>query len=194
MLQFPAAHGSYPSWSRGVFASIFTAEEPPVHPRLTARRTLPRQLQYEHRNKKDIIDADTQAILDRMATGKPIDRDVYERIQSRGNKITEEIRAKHGTIEIAVDLIREHAKNEIVMERCVWAKTELMIAYHDEEVAYRCMTTDKAVRVFGFFERAQAGVELGNDSQEARELPEGVRRVRYSDHCQIRPSAKSMNS
>jgi hypothetical protein len=52
------------------------------------------------------IDADTDAILERIA-GKPLDPDVYRRIQDRGNKVTEEIRKKTGTNEIAVDLIRE---------------------------------------------------------------------------------------
>ena len=52
------------------------------------------------------IDADTEALLERIA-GKPLDPEVYRRIQERGNKATEEIRKKMGTIEIAVELIRE---------------------------------------------------------------------------------------
>ncbi|HJT32278.1 MAG TPA: hypothetical protein VJ783_09570 [Pirellulales bacterium] len=54
-----------------------------------------------------IIDADTQAILERIAHGTPLPADVYQRIQERGDKLTEQIRAQYGTIEIAVDLIRE---------------------------------------------------------------------------------------
>ena len=54
-----------------------------------------------------IIDADTEAILERIAHGKRLDPAVYRRIQERGDKATEEIRKKYGTIEIAVDLIRE---------------------------------------------------------------------------------------
>lgn len=54
---------------------------------------------------------DTEAILERMATGKPLEPEVYRRIQERGDKITEELRQKYGTIEIAVDLIRE-TRNE----------------------------------------------------------------------------------
>ncbi len=53
------------------------------------------------------IDPDTEAILERMATGKPIDPDVYRRIRAEGAKITEEIRRKQGILDIAVDLIRE---------------------------------------------------------------------------------------
>ena len=52
------------------------------------------------------IDADTESLLERIA-GKPLDPEVYRRIQERGNKATEEIRKKSGTIEIAVELIRE---------------------------------------------------------------------------------------
>jgi len=52
-------------------------------------------------------DADTEAILNRMASGKPLDPDVYRRIRAEGAKITEAIRRKHGILNIAVDLIRE---------------------------------------------------------------------------------------
>ena len=53
------------------------------------------------------IDPDTEAILERIATGKPLDPDVYRRIRAEGAKITEEIRRKYGVLDIAVDLIRE---------------------------------------------------------------------------------------
>jgi hypothetical protein len=53
------------------------------------------------------IDPDTEAILERMTTGKPLDPDVYRRIREEGAKITEEVRRKHGVLDIAVDLIRE---------------------------------------------------------------------------------------
>ena len=36
-----------------------------------------------------------------------LDPAVYRRMQVRGDKVTEEIRKKYGTVEIAVDLIRE---------------------------------------------------------------------------------------
>jgi hypothetical protein len=52
-------------------------------------------------------DADTDAILKRMETGKPLDSDVYRRIRAEGARITESIRRKHGTLDIAVDLVRE---------------------------------------------------------------------------------------
>jgi len=51
-------------------------------------------------------DADTEALLERIA-GKPLDPEVYRRIQERGNKVTEEIRQTTGMVEIAVDLVRE---------------------------------------------------------------------------------------
>lgn len=56
---------------------------------------------------KPTIDSDTQAILERIVHGTPLPADVYQRIQERGDKLTEQIRQQYGTIEIAVDLIRE---------------------------------------------------------------------------------------
>ena len=60
-------------------------------------------------------DADTEALLERIA-GRRLDPEVYQRIQERGNKATEEIREKFGTIEIAVGLIRE-TRGESVDEK-----------------------------------------------------------------------------
>ncbi|MEI8020211.1 MAG: hypothetical protein WCH39_18555 [Schlesneria sp.] len=60
-------------------------------------------------------DADTEALLERIA-GRRLDPEVYQRIQERGNKATEEIREKFGTIEIAVELIRE-TRGESVDEK-----------------------------------------------------------------------------
>jgi hypothetical protein len=51
--------------------------------------------------------ADTQAVIDKLMTGKPLDPETYARIRERGERITEEVRRKHGILNIAVDLIRE---------------------------------------------------------------------------------------
>jgi hypothetical protein len=56
---------------------------------------------------KPILDADTEALMERVLHGKPLDPEVYQRIRAEGDRITEEIRRQHGTIEIAVELIRE---------------------------------------------------------------------------------------
>jgi hypothetical protein len=53
------------------------------------------------------LDADTKALLAWLADGTPLPCDVRKRIQERGDELTEEIRQKYGTVEIAVDLIRE---------------------------------------------------------------------------------------
>lgn len=53
------------------------------------------------------LDADTEALMERISHGTPLPPDVYRRIQERGDQLTEEIRQKYGTREIAVDLIRE---------------------------------------------------------------------------------------
>lgn len=56
---------------------------------------------------KPSLDADTQALIERIVHGTPLPPDVYQRIQEHGDKLTDEIRRQYGTIEIAVDLIRE---------------------------------------------------------------------------------------
>lgn len=52
------------------------------------------------------VEADTYALMKRIVCGVPLPADIYQRIQERGDELTEEIRQKHGTIEIAVDLVR----------------------------------------------------------------------------------------
>jgi hypothetical protein len=51
--------------------------------------------------------ADSQAVLEHVLHKKPVDPEVYRRVHERAAKITEEFRKKHGTVNIAVDLIRE---------------------------------------------------------------------------------------
>jgi hypothetical protein len=51
--------------------------------------------------------ADLDAVMERIATGKPLDSEVSHRIRERAQRITEEIRQKHGELDIAVQLIRE---------------------------------------------------------------------------------------
>ncbi len=51
--------------------------------------------------------ADSQAVLEHMLHKTPLDPQVYKRVQERAARITEELRKKHGTLNIAVELIRE---------------------------------------------------------------------------------------
>jgi hypothetical protein len=53
------------------------------------------------------LDPDTEALMERILHGKPLDPELYRRIQEQGDRLTEEIRQKIGTVEIAVDLIRQ---------------------------------------------------------------------------------------
>lgn len=53
------------------------------------------------------IEADEEALMERVLHGKPLDPEIYRRIREAGDRVTEELRRRHGTIEIAVDLIRE---------------------------------------------------------------------------------------
>ena len=50
---------------------------------------------------------DLDAVMERIATGKPLDPESSRRIRQRAERITEEIRQKHGELDIAVQLIRE---------------------------------------------------------------------------------------
>jgi hypothetical protein len=58
-------------------------------------------------NNSDITEADTQAIFDSFATGKPLDPEVARRVRERGQRIREEVYRKHGLLDIGVPAIRE---------------------------------------------------------------------------------------
>ena len=51
--------------------------------------------------------ADSQAVLDHLVRRTPLDPAVYRRVRERAAKITEALQRKHGTLNIAVDLIRQ---------------------------------------------------------------------------------------
>ena len=51
--------------------------------------------------------ADLDAVMERIASGKRLDPEASRRIRQRAERITEEIRQKHGQLDIAVQLIRE---------------------------------------------------------------------------------------
>jgi hypothetical protein len=53
------------------------------------------------------LQADTDALMAHLTSGQPLDPEVACRIHERAARITEEVRRKHGTLNIAVDLIRE---------------------------------------------------------------------------------------
>jgi hypothetical protein len=50
---------------------------------------------------------DTQAIIDHVAIGKLLDPEVTRRVRERAERIREEIRQKHGVLDIGVPAIRE---------------------------------------------------------------------------------------
>ncbi len=51
--------------------------------------------------------ADTQAVIDILTTGKPLDPAVARRIRERGDSIRERILREHGVLDIGVPAIRE---------------------------------------------------------------------------------------
>ena len=52
-------------------------------------------------------DPDTQAVIEKLMTGKPLDPEVYRRIRAEGERAREEYEKRNGSTDIAVDLIRE---------------------------------------------------------------------------------------
>lgn len=61
---------------------------------------------------KPTIDADTAALMERILHGTPLPPDVNRRIRARGDELREEMRREYGTVEIAVDLVRETRDEE----------------------------------------------------------------------------------
>ncbi len=53
------------------------------------------------------IDADAQAVIEQVMAGKPVDPEAARRVHERAQQIRREILAKHGVLDVAVDLIRE---------------------------------------------------------------------------------------
>lgn len=51
--------------------------------------------------------ADVQLIADCVAAGKPVPAEVARRVHERADRVRQEILAKHGVLNIGVDIIRE---------------------------------------------------------------------------------------
>jgi hypothetical protein len=52
-------------------------------------------------------DPDTEALIESITTGKPLDPEIRDRLREEGRKISAELREKFGEMEIAAQLIRE---------------------------------------------------------------------------------------
>lgn len=52
-------------------------------------------------------EADTQAVIEKLMTGKPLDPEVYRRIRERADQISDEVYRQHGLLDISVPAIRE---------------------------------------------------------------------------------------
>jgi hypothetical protein len=50
---------------------------------------------------------DTRAIIERFASGKPLDPEVARRIRERGDRIREEVFREHGVLDMGTPAIRE---------------------------------------------------------------------------------------
>ena len=51
--------------------------------------------------------ADARAIIEGAGSGKPLDPEMVRRVQGESAKITEQIRRRHGTVDLGVDILRE---------------------------------------------------------------------------------------
>ena len=51
--------------------------------------------------------ADTEAMMEHLASGKPLAPDMADRIRERGERIREEVFQKHGILDIGSPAIRE---------------------------------------------------------------------------------------
>ena len=57
-----------------------------------------------------IADPDTEALIESMSAGKPLDPKIRDRIRAEGKRLTEELRRTCGVQLISADLIREVRK------------------------------------------------------------------------------------
>lgn len=53
------------------------------------------------------LEADAQAVIEKMTKGKPLDPETDRRIHERAERISQQIREEHGIVDIAVPAIRE---------------------------------------------------------------------------------------
>jgi len=53
------------------------------------------------------IEADAQAVIEQVMSGKPVDPEAARRVHERAQQIRREILEKHGVLNVAVGLIRE---------------------------------------------------------------------------------------
>lgn len=57
-------------------------------------------------------EADGQAVMDHVLAGKPLDPEVVRRVRERSQRATEDVRRRLGTVNVAVDLVRQARDEE----------------------------------------------------------------------------------
>lgn len=53
------------------------------------------------------VSADLEAVLQHLMVGTPVEADLSRRVRERSERMTEELRRRHGQLNVAVDLVRE---------------------------------------------------------------------------------------
>lgn len=54
-----------------------------------------------------VVDPDTEALIESISTGRPLDPDIRDRIRAQGKSLTEELRRTLGVQRVSASLIRE---------------------------------------------------------------------------------------
>ena len=54
-----------------------------------------------------VVDPDTEALIESISTGRPLDPDIRDRIRAQGKRLTEELRRTLGVQRVSASLIRE---------------------------------------------------------------------------------------
>ncbi len=56
---------------------------------------------------EDTLEVDAAAVIEDAMSGKPLDPEIARRVRARSERTTEELRRRFGTLDVAVELIRE---------------------------------------------------------------------------------------
>ncbi len=66
----------------------------------------------ESNRTEPAVEADLAVVMDHLISGNPLDPSVVRRVRERSEQATEEIRRRFGTLDVAVELIRETRDEE----------------------------------------------------------------------------------
>ena len=62
--------------------------------------------------KKPVTKAEADAVIEHAMTGRPLDPKLERRVRKRSQRATDELKRRHGTLDVSVPLIREGREDE----------------------------------------------------------------------------------